>query len=744
MKHKKTFGRIIAVIIMVSMLSAGFSVSASGDVSSTVASMSLREKITQMLMVDFRYWDEDTTDSAGRVGVTELTPKIRAAVEKYKFGGVILFAQNLVSTEQSFHLVMDYQSAAISGGGIPMIISTDQEGGSVYRLGTGTALPGNMALGAVGNTSYSKEAGRIIGSELSSIGINTALAPVVDVNSNANNPVIGLRSFGDDPTAVGNLASALIEGLAGEGVIGCAKHFPGHGDTATDSHYGLPAVSKTYEELRACELLPYEVAISKGIDMIMAAHILYPALEKDKIRSSKTGKDEMIPATFSDDIITDLLKGKMGFSGIVTSDAMNMAAIADTWGESEAVVLAIRAGIDLVTMPTTLYNEEDLVKLDAIIAAVEDAVAEGSIPMSRIDDAVTRILTVKKEHGILDFNAKNYSIRHAQGTVGCEKNRQSERVIAAAAVTLIRNDENILPLQLDGGDRVLMLVPNENEVSQMLIGWNRARSAGNIPDGAKVDWFVYSESEISSSLKKKIDDASIVIINSEVKSASRMGYNHMSSALPNAVCEYAKSKGKTAIISSVDKPYDIQLYPSASAVLASYGCKGSDVDVTEALTGSVSSKSAYGPNIIAAIEVIFGVYDPQGKLPVNIPKFDAASKSYTDDIVYPRGYGLSYIQDDPATTDTPTTEALTTETPTTEALTTETPTTEALTTETPTTEASTAESTTADIPLTDIPTEEHTESSEDKPRGYGAILWVSAVILASVVFLTVFLYRKFK
>lgn len=654
---KKFLTSIIALVMLLCTSAPTDVIAVTSDkVTDIVENMSLRDKITQMLMVDFRYWDEDLTDNKGQAAFTVMNDQVYKIVEDYNFGAIIYFAQNLVDTEQSFNLTMAMQEAATNDDGIAMLICADQEGGSVYRLGTGTALPGNMALGATysnNGTNYAYEAGKIIGSELSSIGINTNLAPVVDVNNNANNSVIGLRSYSDNAKMVGELASATIDGMAEYNVIGCAKHFPGHGDTAVDSHYGLPSVDKPLDVLLNNELKPYEVAINQGIEMIMTAHILYPQLENDKIISNKTGRAESLPATMSDDIITSLLKEDMGFEGIVVTDAMNMAGISGNWDQIQSVIIAIQAGVDMICMPCVLYNKEDLADLDAIINGVISAVENGVIPMERINDAVTRILTVKENRGILDFNADNYSLEYALATVGSDANRESERKIAAAAVTVIKNENNTLPLNIKDTDNVLMLVPYSNECAQMLMGWNRAKKAGLIPDGAEVKVAAFSSADMSA-IQTDIDWADIIIINSEISNASRMGNNHWLSALPDSVCNYAKKNGKITVISSVDKPYDVQLYPNADAIVATYGCKGSSVDVTEALVGGVtSSETAYGPNIIAAVEVILGVFDAQGTLPVNIHKYDATAKTYTDQIVFNRGYGLKYdskVSDDDGAT----------------------------------------------------------------------------------------------
>lgn len=630
--------------------------SKSNRVENLLKSMSLEQKVNQMMMVDFRYWGSTDEEATANGGFTEMNDEVREIVEEYNFGAIIYFAQNMVETEQVYKLTQDLQAAATKDGGIPMIISCDQEGGSVYRLNTGTALPGNMALGATGNTEYAYAAGNIIGSELASLGVNTTLAPVVDVNNNANNPVIGLRSYSDNADLVGEMASAVIAGLADNGVIGCAKHFPGHGDTETDSHYGLPSVDKDLETLLDCELKPYEIAIEQGIEMIMTAHILYPQLESDKILSNKTGEEESLPATMSDDIITGLLKGEMGFEGIVTTDAMNMAGISDKWDQVQSVVIAIQAGVDMICMPCVIYCKDDMKAYDAIIDGVIAAVEDGTIPESRIDDAVTRILTVKENRGILDYNAEDYSLETALEIVGGTENRETEREIAAAAVTVVKNENNVLPLELTSESNVLMLCPYNNERSQMIMGWNRAVEAGIIPLGAEVDYYRYSASDkdsFTAELAEKLAWADVVIINSELANASRY-VDHYLSNVPIAVVDYCKANKITSVVMSVDKPYDVQLYTNADAVLAVYGCKGSSVDPTEALVGGTTgSVEAYGPNIIAGVEVALGTFGAQGTLPVAIPKYEVTTvdekTTYfnADEIIYERGYGITYDAKEP-------------------------------------------------------------------------------------------------
>lgn len=624
-----------------------------------VSQMSLRDKLTQMLMVDLTRWDEDPTDDTGPKDLTQMNPQVAQLLADYRFGSVILFAANLTGTEQTFSLVSEMQQAAAESGGIPLLICTDQEGGSVYRLSTGTALPGNMALGAAADPSYGLMAGRILGSELQALGINGNLAPVVDVNSNPANPVIGLRSFSDDPETVGQLASSLITGMAQFSVASCAKHFPGHGDTATDSHYGLPRVDKTLAQLEACELIPFRTVIEAGVDMVMTAHILYPRLEETKVFSRKTGREESLPATMSPRILTELLKEDMNFSGIVVTDAMNMAGVTGVWDPVQAAVLAVQAGADMLCMPCSLQSSRDIPRLEAILQGLEQAVEEGTIPLSRIDDAVTRILRVKEKRGILSRLPQ--SPDRALSVVGCDANREAERHMAAAAVTVVKNENNTLPLRLTSQSRVLMLVPYSNEQAQMILGWNRAAEAGLIPEGAQVRVVRFDKNSTPDTFRQELDWADTLIFNSEISRPERLGGGRWESAFILSVLE--ASSGKTAIVQSVDTPYDVQSYEKADAVLAVYGCKGSSLDPTQALMGgTVNSEAAFGPNIVAGIEVIFGVFGAEGTLPVDIPKYE--NNSFTDQILYPRGYGLFYSSLIPEPEIPHSTEPLQTESPT--------------------------------------------------------------------------------
>ncbi len=274
---------------------------------------------------------------AGFTGL-RMPPEFERRMRESKIGNVILFAHNVAAPEQLKSLCAEIRALVLDTTGYPAFIAIDQEGGVVSRLGEGcTIVPGAMAIAATGKPENAYAAGLITGRELSAMGVNFNLAPVLDVNSNPDNPVIGVRSYGEDPQGVIRFGLQMARGLRDAGILCCAKHFPGHGDTAVDSHVGLPLVDKSLDELLACELLPFQAAVDADIPAVMSTHILFPQLEP-----------EHIPATMSRRIMTGLLKQRMGFKGLVLSDCMMMGAIKDHYGTVSGMAAAIKAGVDLV------------------------------------------------------------------------------------------------------------------------------------------------------------------------------------------------------------------------------------------------------------------------------------------------------------------------------------------------------------------------------------------------------------
>ena len=621
---------------------------ASPEVEKLIENMPLKQKVTQMIMPDFRKWQEAGQESPQ--DLTKVNAEVAEAIDKYDFGGVILFAENVKETKQTLALTQDMQKAAIenkaNNGKIPLLLAIDQEGGIVYRLGTGTALPGNMAIGATNDPKLAKEAGQIIGRELSALGLNVDFAPVLDTNNNPQNPVIGLRSFSSDPNRVAYLGIPMMKGIQDYNVAVAAKHFPGHGDTAVDSHTGLPLVDKSLAELEKLELLPFKKAMDAGVDLLMTAHIQYPQIEKDQVVSKETGEKIYVPATLSDDILTGLVRKKYGYKGVIVSDAMGMDAIAKNFGEVEAVKMAIKAGVDLVLMPTTLRSKADLTKIDTIVNAVVDAVQTGDISEERLNESVRRILTLKEKRGVLNFDPSARTAEKAEEAVGSTLNRDLERKIAAAAVTVVKNEENTLPFKVQTGDHVLLLGAFENEVPGLDLGMRRLIADGVLPKDTSFVAKNFTKESTLDSLKEDLEKATHIVVISEIGYEGQLDKDFWRTKIPTEIVNYANTNHKKAAVLSISKPYDVANYPAAKAILAVYGNKGMDP------TESLKPDNAFGPNIPAGVEVIFNGKEHLGTLPVNIPKIVDGKMSETE-YAYRIGHGLFY----PAPAPLPTPEA---------------------------------------------------------------------------------------
>lgn len=335
--------------------------------------MTLEEKVAQLFIIQ----PEAILDVGTAVAAGDAT---REAIDKYPVGGFIYFGENLQSKEQTQEMLRNVQAYSTERTGFPAFLSVDEEGGTVARVaGTGNFdVPdiGDMAdIGAAGDVDAAKQVGEDIGSYLAELGFNLDFAPVADVLSNPENTVVRKRSFGSDPELVSDMAIAVSDGLEEKGLLSAYKHFPGHGATSADTHKGYAYTDKTLEELEACELIPFQRCIADGAKIIMAAHISVPKV---------TGDDT--PTSLSKTMVTDILREKMGYTGLVVTDAMNMGAITEEYTSAEAAVKALQAGVDVVLMPENYQQAYQ---------GVLDAVADGTLTEERIDESVTRILTVK-------------------------------------------------------------------------------------------------------------------------------------------------------------------------------------------------------------------------------------------------------------------------------------------------------------------------------------------------------------
>ncbi len=336
-----------------------------------LSKMSLEEKVGQLLLPKIEQLKDD------RLKVTKVDDEIISKVKKYKPCGVILFAPNIRNEEQLLALNADLAKL----GDIPMFIAVDEEGGDVSRL-NGKGLPGvtetpqMLEIGKTGDVEKAKELGATIGHYLSKYGFNIDFAPIADCFTNPMNVVIGPRSFGSDPKIVSKMVAADIEGLHSEGIPTCIKHYPGHGDTFTDTHRETTIVKKTWEELKSLEIIPFAENL-KNTDMVMASHIVCTAIDPD------------IPTSLSHVMIQEKLRDELGYDGIVITDSMKMSAVSKKYKTEEAAVLCIKAGVDIILMPNSFEKA-----YNSLIAAVK----AGELSEERIDESVRRILRVKDKY----------------------------------------------------------------------------------------------------------------------------------------------------------------------------------------------------------------------------------------------------------------------------------------------------------------------------------------------------------
>src|SRR5262245_23233741 len=326
--------------------------------------MSLTEKVGQLFMVGFE-------------GM-EVTPELDAWMATYGWGGVIIFGRNVESPGQLLQLTQGLQAAVRARGQPPLLIAVDQEGGRVARLKSPfTAFPSAARVGQIGSVPLAYEVGRALARELCAVGINMDMAPVLDVLTNPANTVIGDRAFSADPNCVARQATAFMRGMHAAGVIAVGKHFPGHGDTRLDSHVALPVSERTVAQVKGCELLPFREAIAAGLEAIMTAHVIYNAWDAHQ------------PATLSSSILTGLLRAEMGFSGVIISDDLGMAAVSETTPWAEVPLRALNAGVDLLLICHHCQRQEQA------HASVLRAVQRGDLPETMIDRAVARTQVLK-------------------------------------------------------------------------------------------------------------------------------------------------------------------------------------------------------------------------------------------------------------------------------------------------------------------------------------------------------------
>ncbi len=454
---------------------------------------------------------------------------------------------------------------------IPFWLSADHEGGATFtqrRLGV-APFPGNMAFGAADSAAFAHDAAKSAARALRSAGVQIDFAPALDVNSNPLNPIIGVRSFGEDPARVARLGRAAVLGYREGGVIATIKHFPGHGDTSDDSHLGLPVSTKTLEELEATELVPFRAAIAAGSDAVMPAHMVFPAL----------GAQADQPVTLSSAVIDGFLRGRLGFKGLVFSDSLDMGAIVKVYSSSQAAVSALLAGNDVLLLGKGDYPSS--------YAAVVEAVNGGRLPRARLEAAVTRILRAKKKLGLFGgaWLPPTLSKKEARAALSLAKRS------AQAAVTVARNDGTI-PLKLlperTLGLAIFRSARFNDETQRFAAEIVKRHPRTDVVDFASV---APSTAAVDAAVAR-LSSASVVIVGTYQFGPSPLDAQaRMLSALT--------AGGVPVVALSLMNPYDLAISTGARANICAYGMTDS--------------------SLAAAVRILFGEIRPSGRLPVSVP-----------------------------------------------------------------------------------------------------------------------------
>ncbi|MFI7384649.1 glycoside hydrolase family 3 protein [Streptomyces sp. NPDC049813] len=560
-----------------------------------ISGMSLEEKVGQLFVMRV-YGHSATAPDQADIDANLKEIGVRTAAElisTYKLGGIIYFAWA--------HNVRDpHQIAALSNGiqeiggqqpsRIPLLVATDQEHGIVARVGKpATLLPGAMALGAGGSRPDAREAAAIAGAELRALGINQDYAPDADVNINPANPVIGVRSFGADPAAVARLAAAQVKGYQSAGIASTAKHFPGHGDTATDSHTGLPVITHTREEWERLDAPSFKAVIAAGIDSIMTAHLVVPALDP--------AED---PATLSHPILTGILREKLGYDGVVITDSLGMEGVRTKYGDDRVPVLALKAGVDQLLNPPDLATAWN---------GVLSAVRSGELTEERLDVSLLRILRLKDKLGL--FKDPYVTQRGVDRTVGTRAHLAAADRIAERTTTVLVNKDRLLPLNRRTHKNVLVL--GANPASPSL-----SDGPPTTVLGAALTELGFSATVLATGTAPGQAVIAQAVAAAAGKDAVLVGtYNVTAGSAQQALVNAVAATGVPVVTLSMRNPYDVAQLPAARAHVAAY----SWIDV----------------ELRAAVRVLAGRSAPRGRLPVPVQKAEDPAQ-----VLYPIGYGRRY------------------------------------------------------------------------------------------------------
>ncbi|MCF6434512.1 glycoside hydrolase family 3 protein [Pseudoalteromonas sp. MMG022] len=590
------------------------------SLASTTPDLPLEVQLGQKLMLDFRYFCQQGQSETCRTPMTTLPPELADILSKYHIGGVILFSENTQDIAQIVNLNNQLQSAAQNAKHPqPLFIAIDQEGGRVARINRAqaTSFTGNMSIGAtypLHNTHYATKVASAIGKELASLGINVNFAPTVDVNMNADNPVINVRSFSENPDVVAELGAEQVKAFEQQNVISALKHFPGHGDTHVDSHTGLPRVDHDEQTIWQNDLAPFQSVINTNSPgMIMTAHIQYPALDSSTVQN-KHGEQMLKPATMSRKIMHNLLRDKLGYQGVIITDALDMAGISDFFDAEAAVIETFKAGVDIALMPIAMRTPSDIKKLEQLLQALTNAVSQGVLDEQEVARSAQRIHALKDK--FIKSNTK-VSANIAHSTLGNPAHRKLEAELALAAITQVKNAA-LLPINVKTHSKVHIIMPDQRKCEAMrqalelyskaplqiscssLQGFDPSIAHAAIE---QADWVIGSH---ASPQQSAVEIGGMEDVNKLEEFA--LSRQEQPSAL-KALLKYAKAHHKQTLFISLRAPYEItQFAPYSDAVLASYAY---NIDVD-------NSNRVAGPAFTALAKVILGQASASGTLPVTI------------------------------------------------------------------------------------------------------------------------------
>ncbi|MCU7553226.1 hypothetical protein OCL06_01285 [Alteromonas sp. ASW11-19] len=584
----------------------------------------LMRQLGQKVMLDLRYFCADgTTSKRCRTPVRTLPPALADMLVSQQVGGVILFAENLTDLEQVVTLNYQLQTLMRKHGLPPLFIAVDQEGGRVARLNDhlATRFVGNMAIGATfprHGTAFASQVGKGIARELKLLGFNVNFAPSVDVNNNPDNPVINVRSYGEDPRLVTTLGQATVTAMQQEGVLSAIKHFPGHGDTHTDSHVGLPRVTHNRATIDKLDLFPFTRIITSDTPpaMVMSAHIQYPQLDSTEL-PTRDGTPAVVPATLSKKILSGLLRGELGYEGLIVTDALDMAGIAHFFTPRQALIHTFNAGADIALMPVPVRTPQDIAAFRQLMASLADAATEGELDRRQLAMSAARIANTKAVFGLGQYLETPLASRVSQATakLPLATNKQVEQALARAAITRIHG-KLPLPEAPSGGWHFVM--PDKARCLAMLSAM--AREVAGTP--ASCQSLATLPALPPSGLLRGLGALIVTDITPQYSVAEMGGLDNLSSVSARSdkaaqhvwlerAMSAARQAGVPVVMVALRAPYVLTQFDRLADVsLATYG-----YNVTVHADGSAS-----GAVYDALAEVLSGQEPAQGSLPVSLPK----------------------------------------------------------------------------------------------------------------------------